>query len=77
MNNKKNKKKYYRYNMVDNKKHSILKLIIREHILNNYDIELQTLNNLLIKKQITKSEYNKSMKYNNKMLKIDLKKEGF
>ncbi len=51
--------------------------IIKDNILYAYDIELQALNHLLIKKQITKSEYNKSMKYNNKMLKIDLKKEGF
>ena len=47
--------------------------IIKDNILYAYDIELQSLNNLLIKKQIKKSEYNKLMKYNNKMLKIDLK----
>ena len=47
----------------------------KDNILYAYDIELQALSDLLIKNQIKKSEYNKSMKYNNKMLKIELKKE--
>ena len=46
--------------------------IIKDNILYSYDIECQSLNDLLIKKQITKSQYNKSMKYNNKMLKKEL-----
>ncbi len=48
----------------------------KDNILYAYDIEFQSLNDLLIKNQIKKSDYNKSMKYNNKMLKIDLKREG-
>lgn len=46
----------------------------KDNILYAYDIEFQSLNDLLIKNQIKKSDYNKSMKYNNKMLKIDLKR---
>ena len=48
----------------------------KDNILYAYDIEFQSLNDLLIKNQIKKSDYNKSMKYNNKMLKNDLKREG-
>tara|TARA_Y100001963_G_scaffold110846_1_gene153331 strand:- start:676 stop:891 length:216 start_codon:yes stop_codon:yes gene_type:complete len=39
-----------------------------------YDIEFQSLNDLLIKKHITITEYNKSILYNNRMLKKDLLK---
>tara|TARA_Y100000034_G_C6739581_1_gene328109 strand:- start:553 stop:741 length:189 start_codon:yes stop_codon:yes gene_type:complete len=57
-----------------NKKTDLTIYSNKEYILYTYDIELQTLNDLLIKKQIKKSKYNKLMKYNNKMLKIELNK---
>ena len=49
----------------------------KEYLENSYyshDIEFQRLNNLLIKKHITITEYNKSILYNNRMLKKDLLK---
>ena len=52
------------------------KQTIKNNILYAYDIEFQQLNDLLIKKQIKKSKYNKCMKYNNKMLKIELNKRA-
>ena len=51
------------------------KQTIKNNILYAYDIEFQELNDLLIKKKIKKSKYNKYMKYNNKMLKIELNKK--
>jgi hypothetical protein len=41
---------------------------------NSYDIELQSLNELLIKKRINISNYNKSVIYNNNLLKKELLK---
>lgn len=38
----------------------------------SYNIEFQSLNDLLIKKQITSTKYNNCMNYNNNMLKKDL-----
>jgi len=59
--------------MINNKrKKIIMNKQKKDNILYAYDIEFQALNDLLIKNQIKKSEYNKLMKYNNKMLKIEL-----
>ena len=49
----------------------------KEYLENSYYshyIEFQRLNNLIIKKHITITEYNKSILYNNRMLKKDLLK---
>ena len=45
-----------------------------DYCYNSYDIELQSLNELLIKKRINISNYNKSVIYNNNLLKKELLK---